>query len=244
MKGGLGLALATALGIVGAVCNWLYLERLARQQETVSFIAVRSNVQLEVGDAFKDSHLMRVDIPRSGVGNLDRIAPLWSAKEAVIGERANRPFAGGEIILESDLVTPAVQDLADTLQANEVARWVPIDSRSVVPQQINPGDLVSFEVPRTAGPTPAGTSGGPASPSTGTELIGPFRVLALGNRREPPNVQEANRRRSTSESTMTIVVRLENGQLEPKAAHLFEALRRAGNQGARVQLHSSRYSPQ
>lgn len=106
MKGGLGLALATALGIVGAVCNWLYLERLARQQETVSFIAVRSNVQLEVGDAFKDSHLMRVDIPRSGVGNLDRIAPLWSAKEAVIGERANRPFAGGEIILESDLVTP------------------------------------------------------------------------------------------------------------------------------------------
>ncbi len=244
MKGALGLMVAAGLGIVGAICNWFYLDRLARDQEKVSFIAVRQGVNLDIGDNFKESQFEQVDIPRSGVGNLDHVAPLWSARNAVVGLRANRQFVGGEIILESDLIGPAQMDLADTLQQDEVARWVPVDPSSVVAAQINPNDFVSFEVPRL-GPTPAGGSPGPVSAGGGgsTEIIGPFRVLALGNRRERPNVQKAATGRVGSENTMAIVVKFAGGEMEERARRLFEALRLAGGNGAHVILHSSREEP-
>ncbi len=244
MKGALGLMVAAGLGIVGAICNWFYLDRLARDQEKVTFIAIKSGTQLDIGDAFKESHFEPVDIPRSGVGNLDKVAPLWSARNAVVGVRANREFVGSEIILESDLIGPAQMDLADTLQKDEVARWVPIDPSSVVPSQINPGDLVSFEVPRI-GPTPAAVDSNtpPTSGLSGTtELIGPFRVIALGNRRERPNIQKAATGRLGSESTITIVVSLAGGVMEERAQRLFDALRLAGGHGAQVVLHSSKAS--
>ena len=198
-------------------------------------------------------------IPAVAVGNLNHVAPLWSAKDAVVGHRATRPYMGGEIILEMDLVTPVQQDLAATLNENEVARWVPIDPRSVIPDQINPGDLVSFEVaaaplPPAASPPmappgeeppseegPANRPAAPASPpvaSSGPEIIGPFRVLALGNRRERREVQLAGRGRGGPENTITILVRMNGNKLEPKAAKLFEAIRAGRN--ATVQLHSSK----
>lgn len=240
MKGAIGLIVAAGLGIAGAICNWFYLEQLARHQEQVVFIAIRDDVELEIGDIIKSEHLMEVPIPRAAVGNLEQVAPLWQSRDAVAGHPAIRNFNGGELLLDSDLQRPAYQDLAETLQENEVARWVPIDSRSVVPEQINPGDLVSFEVTRigAGGPTPAGTAPAPAAGAT--EIVGRFRVLAMGNRREASNIQEANRRRSGSEGTIAIVVELTNGEMEPEAKKLFEALRLSGNQGAAILLHSSR----
>ncbi len=239
MKGAVGLIVAAGLGIAGAICNWYYLEQLARHQEQVVFIAIKDNVELEIGDIIMPEHLMDVSIPRSGVGNLEQIAPLWESRNAVAGNPAIRNFNGGEILLDSDLQRPAYQDLAETLQENEVARWVPIDARSVVAEQINPGDLVSFEVQRIGAgePTPEGTA--PAAPAGATEILGPFRVLAMGNRREASNIQEANRRRSGSEGTIAIVVELTNGQMSADAQRLFDAMRLSGNQGAQILLHSS-----
>ncbi len=240
MKGAVGLIVAAGLGIAGAICNWFYLEQLARTQEQVLFIAIKDDVELEIGDIIKIEHLIEVPIPNSRVGNLEQIAPLWESRDAVAGYPALRNFNGGELLLDSDLQRPAYQDLAETLQENEVARWVPIDSRSVVAEQINPGDLVSFEVPRIGAgePTPEGTA--PAPPAGATEIVGPFRVLAMGNRREASNIQEANRRRSGSEGTIAIVVELTNGQMSADAQRLFDAMRLAGNQGAQILLHSSR----
>jgi hypothetical protein len=241
MKGAVGLIVAAGLGIAGAICNWFYLEQLARTQEQVLFIAIKDDVELEIGDVIQPEHLMEVPIPRSRVGNLEQIAPLWESRDAVGGYYpALRNFNGGELLLDSDLQRPAYQNLAETLQENEVARWVPIDSRSVVPEQINPGDLVSFEVPRIGAgePTPEGTA--PAPPAGATEIVGPFRVLAMGNRREAANIQEANRRRSGSEGTIAIVVELVNGQMSADAQRLFDALRLSGNQGATILLHSAR----
>jgi Flp pilus assembly protein CpaB len=241
MKGSIGLAIAAGLGIVGAICNWLYLERLAGEQETVQLVALRNDVQLNIGDSFEDSDLEPVPIPESRAGNLIERAVGWRVRDTVVGERATRAYYGGEIILEEDLVTPAIRDLSETLQDNQVARWVPIDGRSVVPDQINPGDMVSFEVPRTSAvPTPAGTTP-PIVAAGSMQLIGPFRVLALGTRRERPGVAESARTGSRSSSnTITIVVDLINGQLEPKAAQLFEAIRLSENNGVAIQLHSSR----
>ncbi|MBL8850818.1 MAG: hypothetical protein JNG89_14145, partial [Planctomycetaceae bacterium] len=192
-------------------------------------------VQLNIGDPFEEGDLEPVPIPRDRSGNLIERAPLWSARTAVLGYGANRVFHGGEILLNSDTEAPAVRNLAETLQDDEVARWVPIDTRAVVPEQINPGDLVSFDV-GAAGPTPAGSGG-----AAGSRLIGPFRVLALGNRREPTNVsQSARPRGGSAANTIAIVIKLQGDAYEPRATELFNALRSVGAQGVGVQLHSAR----
>lgn len=265
MKGIAGILLAAGLGLLGALCNWFYLQRAVQFQDEVSFIAIRPAIQLNIGDLITEEHIERVQIPTVAVGNLNHVAPQWSAKDAVLGHRATRSYMGGEIILDMDLTTPVQQDLAATLNENEVARWVPVDPRSVIPEQINPGDLVSFEVqapmptaavalpaapPKTPPPNPDDEPAPPpsspsprssppqASTPSHAEIIGPFRVLALGGRRERRNIQAASRGRGGPENTITILVRLNDNKLEPKAARLFDALR--GGKTATVQLHSSR----
>jgi Flp pilus assembly protein CpaB len=245
MRGLTGLLIAAGLGIAGAVCNWMYLDSLASSEARVAFIAVKPDVRLNLGDQFKEDHFEPVEIPRSRLGNLQDTAPLWSAREAVIGLRANRAYAGGEIILRQDLATPAQQDLAAMLADDEVARWVPIDSRTVIPEQINPGDLVSFETPQPMTSPSSPFSGGPEPPPAATgpvprEIIGPFRVLAVGARRERPNIQQARGRTGGPENTITVAVRLTDGRMEARAVKLFEAVRGAGSQGVSVLLHSAK----
>jgi Flp pilus assembly protein CpaB len=245
MKGFTGLLIAAVLGLAGAVCNWLYLQRASNTLGRVSFISIRPDVQLNVGDPIKEEDLQRIDLPDNAAGNLRSVAPEWSAKAAVVGQRANRIFNGGEIILEMDLAAPAQQQLAKTLHENEVAFWVPIDPRSVVAEQINPGDLVSFEVPPallTGGAVPAPTSTTPrAGDKDASEIIGPFRVLAIGARREPINIQQAFRGRPGTETTLTIVAQLKQGQLDPLSARLSEVLGSQNRQGLIVLLHSARH---
>jgi len=252
MKGALGLSLAAGLGIVGALSNWFYLERLARNEEKVWFIAIKDGVTLNAGDTLKAEHLQRVGIPRSGVDYLNTVAPQWSALESVKGVNINRPMRGGEIVLLQDVSGPALSSLARTLQENEAVGWVPIDSGAVVPEHINPGDWVSFDVPKSSGTLPTPISSGsdepiPAPPSRGgsgsSEIIGPFRVLSLGGRREPQEVWEGKRRTSGSENRIAILVRLEGGRYDPQADKLFKAIRLAGNQGVQVLLHSAKLEP-
>ncbi|MBX3443007.1 MAG: hypothetical protein KF774_11435 [Planctomyces sp.] len=253
MRGLMGLTIAAALGLAGAVCNWLYLDSLARSEARLAFIGVRPDVRLNIGEQFKADHFEPVEIPRTRTGNLQDAAPLWSARDAVIGLRANRPYAGGELILRQDLTTPAQEDVAALLADDEAARWVPIDPRAVIPEQINPGDLVSFEVPRL----PRSTADGPPAESPTTpptvilpdsanpaardvEIIGPFRVLAVGARRERPNIQQARGRLASNENTITIAVRVQKDAVEPRAARLFDAVRASGSQGVYVLLHSAK----
>jgi len=239
MRGLTGLLIAAGLGLAGALCNWMYLDSLASSEARLSFIGVKPDVRLNVGDIFKADHLEPVDIPRSRIGNLQDAAPLWSAREAVVGLRANKPYSGGELILRQDLATPAQEDLASMLAEDEVARWVPIDPRAVIPEQINPGDLVSFETPQKPASALNDAGADPSAPA-GREVIGPFRVLAVGARRERPNIQQARGRSSGPENTITIAVRMPEGKIEPRAVKLFDAVRAAGSQGVYVLLHSSR----
>ena len=243
MKGFTGLLIAAILGLAGAVCNWLYLQNASNTSVKMSFISIKPDVKLDVGDVILNEHMQRIDLPGSAAGNLDTVAPQWLAKEAVVGQRANRIFLGGEIILEMDLAAPAQQHLAKTLQENEVAFWVTIDPRSVVAEQINPNDLVSFEVPPPSLPenTPAGT--GVKDPNDGPppEIIGPFRIMAIGARREPINVQQAFRGRQSTETSLTIVATLKNGQLDPLTARLSAALGARNRQPLIVLLHSAKH---
>src|SRR5262245_40210689 len=108
----MGLLIAAGLGLAGAICNWFYLESRAQADAKIAFIGVKPDVQLKIGDVFKADQFEPVELPKSRTGNLEDVAPLWSARDAVIGLRANKAYGGGELIFRQDLTTPAQEDLA------------------------------------------------------------------------------------------------------------------------------------
>ncbi len=243
MKGALGLTLAAGLGFIGALSNWFYLQRLASSEEKVYFIAIADGVTLNPGDVIKEEDLQRFGLPASRVDYLNSVAPLWSARASIVGERTHRALHEGDIILNLDTMRPSYRTMAASLMKNETLRWVPVNVGSFVPEHINPGDYVSFDVPRIGGgvPTPAGRSSGARSGSGTSEIIGPFRVGAVGGRREPDYVWEGGRRSGGSSGLISIICTIDdNKQLDPKAQRLFEAIRLSGGQDVQILLHSSR----
>ena len=141
----------------------------------------------------------------------------------------------------------------------EVATWIPVDNRTFVPSLVVPGDLVSFRVPGSPVGLPtlaaAGDSqdpdaddpGGPVTPGRGpprpqgssgsSNLIGPFKVLALGNRLGSAQVMRAARIPQQQENVMAISVKLNNKKLEAKAETLFRHLEATNFRGVAVLLH-------
>ena len=242
MKGVQGLLLSLGLGLAGAVCNWFYLERLAGKEAKVSFIGIRSEAQVNIGDVLLESHLVRVDIPRSAVGNLDQVAPKWDQKPNVAGQATSRSYQGGELVLHQDLKTPGAKDLNDKLGQDEVALWLPIDNRTFNSMRVNPDDEVTFVLPRVGlggvSPTPiSNPSGNAGGGSSNNEYIGPFRILELGSRTGRPEVQKAAGTRQANENVLAIVAKFINGQLEPRAERITEYVRASKSNGLQVILH-------
>jgi len=244
MKGLPGLLIAVALGILGAFCNWFYLAHKARDLEKVEFIGIADNVQINAGDKFKETDLQPVAIPRLNVGNLEQAAPLYSDRATVIGMPATRSYIPGEILLRQDLRTPPPLDIKKLLAENERVMWIPVDTRTFVPTLVNSGDFVSFVVPRTSmtpsEPPRFDATRPPPQPTTPalTETIGPFRVLALGNRLGSPEVLRAAGLSPTQENVMAIAVKTDkSGALDAAGQKLSDALRAANFQHVQVFLH-------
>ncbi len=240
MKGVSGLIIAFALGIVGAFCNWFYLANKARQLDAVSFVGIAENVQLNPGDRFKESDLMPVPMPRLAVGNLEQSAVQWSDRATVVGMAATRSYVNGELLLRQDLRTPPPMDVKKLLADNEVVMWIPVDSRTFVAALVDPGDLVSFVVPKlTAGvPTPLPGTDAPNRVAMGpVETIGPFRILALGNRLGSPQVLRAAGMSPAQENVMAVAVRLIDGTLDATGQKLSDLLRITNFQQVQVLLH-------
>lgn len=230
MRGLPGLIIAAGLGIVGAICNWFYLSRQAAQMEKVSFVAVESTAQLNLGDRFKESDLVQVDIPKDHLGNLNEVAVPWKNVKTVVGRAATRAYRGGELVLQSDLRTPSERDFSHLLAKDELGIWVPVDSSSFVPEGISPGDWISFLTSGTGTGTDGSTgdSANPGISSSGND-IGPFQILSLGARTGARDVRLANSRSSGEESVVGIRVKVIDGKMEPKAERLLQFLRTNGS---------------
>ena len=236
MKGIQGLLLSLGLGLGGAVCNWLYLERLAGKEARVSFIAIKSDIQVNIGDILRKDQLVRIDIPRSAVGNLDQVSPRWSDLSTVVGLPSTRSYRGGEIVLQQDIRTPGSKDLNEKIGKSEVAIWIPVDTRTFNSSRVNPDDEVSFILPRIAGAA-EGAEGASPQIVSNSEIVGPFRILEIGNRTGRPEVQRASGARQTIDSSITIVAKLENGHFDAKTERITEYMRSTKSQGLQVMLH-------
>lgn len=262
MKGTSGLILAIGLGIVGALLNFAYLANKSAKEELIGFVGIRSAVQQ--GERLRADAIEEVLIPARVAGNLKNYAVLWSARDAEVDKRVSRHLPAGSLLLVQDMRSPPAElDFGKNLPpgVEERAWFVPVDLRRMVPSLVQPGDLVTFVaaaaeagLPRRAAPKPnpggAGNPGGsspepvPSADSASippgegeVDLIGPFRVLSLGNRLTAPEVLQAAQIPQTQEGVMTIAVRLENGRLEAQAQRLLRLLEVNRAQPLVVMLH-------
>jgi hypothetical protein len=248
MKGVPGLLIALGLGIVGAFCNWMYLAQLGRDMQSIDFIGVSDtgNVKINAGDKFNEGHFMKISIPGTAVGNLDKAAYQWKDLAAVVGAAATKSYSPGEILLRQDVRTPPEMDIKKLLSPDERVIWIPVDTRTFVPALVNAGDNVSFIVPRTGGafPTPVPEDPGAAAaaaahlPAT-TETIGPFRILALGNRLGSQEVLRAAGMSPSQENVMAVAVKFDKGEFDAKGQKLLDTLRLTNFQQVQVILHPS-----
>jgi hypothetical protein len=241
MKNVSGLIIAIGLGMAGAVLNWFYLEQESRQLERLNFIGVRDPVNR--GDVLREDNLVPVPIPREAARGLEEYAVLWDARQTVVGRSANRPYPGGDLVLRQDLQSPPPEL---KLEKNERAMWIPVDATAFVPSLVRPGNEVSFLVSRYTPGSPtlampvdpdAPQSAEPPKPQGNTEMIGPFKILSLGNRLGSPEVMQAFKIPQVQENVMTIMVRVDGDKLEPKAQKLWDLLKMTNFRQVGVLLH-------
>ncbi len=243
MKNAQGLLIAVVLGLAGAALNWFYLEQRSRALDKVSFIGIREGVAVRRGDVLREEVLVPVDIPNNAVGQLRDFAYLYKDRNTVIGQSPKRAYTGGELLLRQDFRTPPAElKFGGPDEKDQRTMWIPVDTSTFVPSLVVPGDKVSFLVQRSEAlgvPTPADGSESPAPPATrgGSEIIGPFRVLSLGNRLGSAEVMQAAHIPQLQENVMTIGVQMQGDELEPKAKRLYDMLRRSNFRQVTVILH-------
>ena len=237
MKGAQGIMIAVALGVVGFVCNWLYLEREASRVELVSFVGVSQPADVKRGDVIQSDDLVPISMPKSHESQLAQVAVLWDQRDLVIGQKAARDLAvsgEAELVMHRDLTTPAIKDINELIADNERVMWLPVDSRTFNPQHVDPGDQVSFRIPEF------GKGASRSQPTeAGGKILGPFRILALGNRKGRRDVRQAAGLASGAENVIAVAVKVENpdGKLEPQAETLAGILAVNNFQGVQVLLH-------
>lgn len=233
MKGMPGLASALILGLLAAGLNWFYLDRKSREFEKVSFVAIAPETLIHPGETFTRAHFAEMPVPEAAARKLEGIAVLWKDLETVIGMNAVREFSGDELLLRTDLETPPGElELAE----NERALWIPVDQKSFVASLVVPGDEVDFLLPRrpVASAAPANAAQAPNSsptpaPAAGgrTEIVGPFKVLSIGNRLGKASVLNAARLPQLQENIITVRVKMNGAFLDEDAERLLDALQAA-----------------
>lgn len=264
MKGIHGLILGLGAGIAAALFNWAYITRSTGNIDAIAFVGIAPQRDLDTGHILAEEDLVPVPIPAVPAQRLKNFAYLYGDRVTIIGLRVTRPVPGGSLLLQDDLRPPPPKLRFGGQPAGnseEIAMFIPIDTRTIVPSLLEPGDLVSFIV---GGPTPAvGNPGlgsgdaasggsdpssagaanpsgaGAANPTAGSpQVVGKFKILAVGNRLTSVEAHRAYQLPQGQENILTISVRLENGRLEPKAERLWKMLEATNFRQVGVILHS------
>jgi len=256
MKNVYALAIAGTLGALGLLCNFAYLNMKTRDIKKIEFIGIAPHDsagrerRIAPGQKLRDEDLVPVEVPALWAGNLDQFAYLYSGKQGVLGQAPWRELRGGRLLLRSDMDTPPERP---ELAEDEVMLFVPVDMRRFVPALAVPGNLVSFTVSQAIAPVPTPAVGeqpgeSPDAFETPTndpavavpdavDIIGPFRVVSLGNRLGSAKVWRGARAPQVQENVLTVAAKMIGGKLEPKAQKLVAILESSGYRGVGVILH-------
>ncbi len=184
MKAVPGLIVALILGGAAVVFNWIYLEKKASEFQVVSFLGIRDDAKIRLGETLLETHFEEVPVPKTICRATQEIRLLYRDKATVAGIKATRDYEGGDLVHREDYRTPAK---AIKLRDDERLIWVTVESRAFVPALVNPGDQLTFVFPQP------GTGSGPRSAES---IGGNARTLhhrclgdAIGRCRCLPRVQ-------------------------------------------------------
>lgn len=239
MKGIPGLLLALGLGLVGAFASWFYLAQKSRELDQIEFVAIAPDKEINTGHLFAKGDLVPVPIPSKNIGNLERVAIKWEKVNTVYDFRARKTYASNEFVFHQDLATPPDTDILSKLGDNEQLISVPVDSRTTVPSLLNPDNIVSFIVPKARRGLPTPVDRSPGTGTSVTEIIGPFRILSLGNRLGTTQSMKAQNLAPMQENVVSVAVKMVNGQFDEKSQKLVDALALSNFQQVQVMLHKS-----
>lgn len=263
MKGIYGLGVAVALGIAAALFNFFYLSMRSQDVERVYFVGIARDVG--PGERLSEAVLEPegVGIPERWIGNLDKFAIRDKDRSTVLDQPVWRMLQAGSLLLRDDLKTPP----QEVELAEDERIWpIPVDAKTLVPSLMAPGAQVWFMAPTVVldyptrasiesfvdGPSdnPGEESDGvdppessesptpPVKPYTSTDIIGPFTVVALGNRLGSAQVMRAARVRQVQENVLQIRIKVQaDGSLEPRAQALRELLDRTQSRPLRLFWH-------
>jgi hypothetical protein len=140
---------------------------------------------------------------------------------------AVREFSGEELLLRKDLETPPAEL---ELSVDERAMWIPVDQKTFIAALVVPGDEVDFLLPAARHPLPSASSEDGPTPTVAvtsaghTEIVGPFKVLSIGNRLGKTNVLNASRVPQLQENVITVGVKMSGNMLDDKAQRLLDAM--------------------
>jgi len=239
MKGIQGLILAIGLGIAGALFNWAYLARKTSDMDLVKVIGIAPDTSVNMGESLTLDHLAPIEVPLHNWDSLKSFAFKWSDRQTVVSSPVRRTLPGGSLLLRDDLRSPPPEIAWDeNLPEGTVERgiFVPFQTKNLVPSLINPGDEVDFVVSSGGRGVPTPAAGGEPPPAPALEMIGPFKILALGNRLGPYDIERAFGKKPTQENVMLVSVLLVKGQMEEKAQKLWVLLHRTNFQQVGVMI--------
>jgi hypothetical protein len=226
MKNLYGLFIAAALGAAAFVLNWIYLNQRAQERELVGFVALSKDIdRLDPGDRLQMDHFVKVEIPRNHIGDLEHTGFAWESRQTLVNMRINQEIIGGHLILRNYVETPLAQ--GKPLAKDEYTLPVPVDSRTFVSRWYKAGDFVWFGVERPPGvPTPAGNGGSTGADQPGTtEILGGatgFEVWAVGERISSQRVAAGTRQAGSHQNVLHVIVKMDNGQVDPKDRRLVD----------------------
>ena len=211
----------------------------------VAFVGIKEGKTINRGEVLRDDDLVPLRIPARWVGNFKDFAVPYAAKQTVLGQPVWRTMTGECLLLGEDLKTPP-QSLK--LEEGESLMWIPVTG-AFVPSLVLPGDMVSFKVPRAAVPTPIRSGAerpNPADdnprPLSPVETIGPFKILALGNRLGNPEVMRAAKVPQLQENVLGIRVSDHVAGEREKADKLWSLLQATNFRQVGVELHNRKES--
>lgn len=236
MKGIFGIWMALLLGVAGAFCNWFYLAQAAKGFEEIDFIAV-GEAPINPGDRFTESSFVKLRVPALHVGWLESSAVRYKDLNTVVGLKATRGLAKGQVLLLQDLEQPPPPDVKANLGPDEKLMWLPLDTSLVVTSLLKAGDSVWFVVPPLVrAPTPATGS----TPASDTRVIGPYRILGMGTRLGSSEKLLAVGGSTRQENLMAVAVTLKDGKLDPAGEELSKVLAATNFKGVQVLLDNDR----
>ena len=264
MKGIQGLILAIGLGVAGALFNFAYLNAKAQEVRLRGVVGVSKD--LERGETITMGHLEEVQVPENVYERLKQYTVPWEYRRTAIDMPAARSIRAGDLLLKEDMTTSAWQmNWSPSRNGDVEERGVPVtvDSRFIA-SLYKPGDLIEFAVnryrvgvPTPARPPaakPAAEGGGDAakadppkasaasvpvtapSDSNSITILGPFKILSIGNRLGDANVMRSSRIPQLQENVLMIKATKSKstGELDAESQKLLTVLQGASPQQVTV----------